>query len=151
MRLAQAMADVQTETKLESGQIVAPINDWILLVPPAQEMLADRIVNSTGLPGSADNDRNAIKARRNIRIVVNPHLTDSDAWFLLASNKALHGLVNIDRLGITMAPAMQDPRTGNRIYKVRFRQAWDVYMWQNLLGFQGRSADTGRRSHGLHP
>lgn len=135
--LAQAMADVQTETKLESGQIVAPINDWILLVPPAQEMLADRLINSTGLPGTNDNDRNSIKARRNITIVVNPHLTDLDAWFLLAKNKSLHGLVNIDRLGITMAPAMQDAKTGNRVYKVRFRQAWDAYMWQNTFGTPG--------------
>ena len=86
---------------------------------------------------STDNDRNSIKARRNIKIVVNPHLTDNDAWFLLASNKALHGLINIDRLGITMAPAMQDAKTGNRIYKVRFRQAWDAYMWQNTFGTPG--------------
>ena len=131
------MGDVMTETKLESGQIAAPILDWILLVPPQLEMLADRLINSTGLPGSNDNDRNSIKARRNIRIVVNPHLTDPDAWFLIAANKGLTGLINIDRLGITMAPAMQDARTGNRIYKVRFRQAWDAYMWQNVFGTPG--------------
>lgn len=135
--LAQAMADVQTETKLESGQIVAPIFDWTLLVPPSQEMIADRILNSTGLPGTADNDRNSIKARRNIKLVINPHLSDSDAWFLLASNKSLHGLMNIDRLGITMAPPMSDAKTGNRVYKVRFRQAWDAYMWQNTFGVPG--------------
>jgi len=135
--LAEAMADVQVETKLESGQIAAPVMEWILYVPPALEMLADRIVNSSGLPGTADNDRNPIKSRRNITIVVNPYLSDSDAWFLVAKRKEAHGLVAVDRLPITMADPMTDPRTGNRIYKIRFRQAWDAFTWQNTYGTSG--------------
>jgi hypothetical protein len=135
--LQQAMIDVQTETKLESGQLVAPVTSWILYVPPALEMLADRIVNTTALPGSADNDVNPIKRRRNIEIVVNPYLSDADAWFLVAAAKSQHGLVCIDRLPITQAPPMQDSRTGNRIYKIRFRQAWDAFLWQNVYGTSG--------------
>jgi hypothetical protein len=135
--LAQAMGDVQTDTRLESGQLVAPVTSWILYVPPQLEMLAERIVNSTQLPGGADNDLNPIKKRRNIRIVVNPYLTDPDAWFLIAASKDTTGLICVDRLGITAAPAMQDPRTGNRIYKVRFRQAWDAFLWQNTYGTAG--------------
>jgi hypothetical protein len=135
--LDQAMADVQTETKLESGQIVAPVMDWILYVPPALEMLADRLVNSTGLPGTNENDRNPIKARRNITIVVNPYLTDLDGWFLVAKRKDAHGGVCVDRLGIGMTDPMQDARSGNRIYKVRFRQAWDFFTWQGVYGTQG--------------
>jgi hypothetical protein len=135
--LTQAMTDVQTETKLESGQLAMPITDWNLIVPPALEMLAERIVNSTGLPGVADNDLNPLKKRRTITIIVNPHLSDTDAWFLAAAQKSLHGLMCIDRVGITMATPMQDAKTGNRIYKVRFRQAWDAWLWQNLYGTAG--------------
>jgi hypothetical protein len=135
--LTQSMVDLQTETKLESGQLVAPVKDWILYVPPALEMLAHRLVMSSGLPGSADNDVNPVKARRNLKIVVNPYLSDSDAWFLVSANKAQHGLVCVDRLPITQAPPMQDARTGNRIYKLRFRQAWDAYLWQNVYGTAG--------------
>jgi len=135
--LNQAIVDVQTDTKLESGQLVAPVMSWILYVPPQLELLADRLINSTLLPGSADNDVNPIKRRRNIRIVVNPYLTDNDAWFLVADAKETHGLVCVDRVGITAAPAMQDARTGNRIYKVRFRQAWDAFLWQNIYGTAG--------------
>jgi hypothetical protein len=111
--------------------------NWILYVPPQLEMLADRLLNSTLLPGSVDNDVNPIKRRRNIRILTNPYLTDQDAWFLVADAKETHGLVCVDRVGITAAPAMQDARTGNRIYKVRFRQAWDAFLWQNIYGTAG--------------
>lgn len=135
--LDQAMADVQTETKLESGQIVSPVMNWILYVPPALEMLADRIIMSAGLPGTNDNDRNPIKARRNIEIVVNPYLTDIDGWFLVAKPMSAHGGVCVNRLPIGMTDPMQDARTGNRIYKVRFRQAWDFFTWQNVYGTQG--------------
>jgi len=77
--LNQAIVDVQTDTKLESGQLVAPVMNWILYVPPQLEMLADRLLNSTQLPGSNDNDVNPIKRRRNISILTNPYLTDQDA------------------------------------------------------------------------
>ena len=135
--LMQAMIDAQTETKLESGQLVAPITNWDLVIPPALEFTADRILNSTGMPGTADNDRNPIKARRSIEIIVNPHLTDTDAFFLLAANKRSHGLTSYVRKAITQVPPATDPYTGNRIYKVRFRQSWGAWMWQGAFGSPG--------------
>jgi hypothetical protein len=135
--LIDAMVDSQLQTKLESGQLVAPITGWTLIVPPALEFLAYRIVNSAGLPGSADNDTNPLKALRSIKIVVNPHLSDTDAWFLLASNKSMHGLTTYTRKPITQVPPATDPYTGNRIYKVRFRQSWGAWMWQGAFASEG--------------
>lgn len=135
--LMQCLTDVQTETKLESGQLVAPTMDYMLVIPPAQEFLADRILNSTGMPGVADNDRNPIKARRSIQIVINPHLTDLDAFMLLASNKRSHGLTSYKRVPITQVPPATDPYTGNRIYKIRFRQSWGAWMWQGTFATPG--------------
>lgn len=135
--LMQAMIDSQTETKLESGQIVAPITGWNLVIPPGYEFLADRILMSAGMPGTADNDRNPLKARRSISIVVNPHLTDTTAWFLLAENKRSHGLTSYVRVPVTNIPPATDPYTGNRIYKIRFRQSWGAWMWQGAFGSPG--------------
>jgi len=135
--LSAAMIQSQTETKIESGQIVAPIKGWILLVPPALEFSAYRIIQSSGLPGSADNDKNPLAALRQIKVVVNPHLTDTDAWFLIPAQKSMHGLLTYVRKPITQIPSAVDPYTGNKIVKVRFRQSWGAWMWQGLFASEG--------------
>lgn len=135
--LNQAIIDWQTDQKFEAGQLMSPAEDLVLLVHPAGEMLADRIVNTTNLPGSADNDRNSIKARRNIKIVVNPYFTDTDAWFLLSAKKDAHGFLSYTRVPMSMKPADTDPRTGNRLYPIRWRQSWGVSWWQGSYGTQG--------------
>lgn len=135
--LSDAMTDAQTQTKVESGQLVSPITGWELVVPPANEMNAERIVNSSGMPGTADNDINPVKKRRKISITVNPHLTDADSWYLIASNKRMHGLTSYVRVPIKLAPRMVDPFSGNVIYKIRFRQSWGAWMWQGTFGSQG--------------
>ena len=135
--LRDAIIDLSTQTKHDSGQLAMAVQDLYLVVPPQLEMLADRIVNSTGLPGSADNDRNSIKARRNIEIVVNPLLTSATAWFLLAKNKELHGCKSYDRVPITIEETLMDTRTRNRMTPVRFRSSWFWQHAQNAWGTAG--------------
>lgn len=135
--LRDAITDLSTETKNDSGQLAMAVQNLILLVHPSNEMLADRIVNSTGLPGSADNDRNSIRARRDIKIVVNPLLTDTDAWFLLAADKSLHGCKAFERIPITQEEPRTDARTGNRLYPVRWRYSWFWETPQNVWGTTG--------------
>ena len=135
--LQTALVDWQTQTKVESGQLVAPAQDLILFVPPALEFTADRILNSTLLPGSADNDRNPIKARRNWSIIVSPYLTDEDAWFLLAASKKSHGITSYTRVPMSMEPAMTDSRTRNRLYPIRFRRSWGASFWQGTFATPG--------------
>ncbi len=135
--LAQAMTDTQTDTKDEAGHLVAPITSWNLIVPPALEFVAERVVNSAGLPGSADNDLNPVKKRRTINIIVNPYLSDTDAWFLVAKDKSAHGFISYKRIAPRMAPMMADAYTGNKIAKIRFRQSWDAILWQGSYGTAG--------------
>lgn len=135
--LTQALVDIQTQTKAEAGQVIASASDLILFVPPALEFTADRILNSTLLPGSGDNDRNPIKARRNWSLVVSPYLTDEDAWFLLAAEKRQHGITSYTRVPISMEPAMTESRTRNRLYPVRFRRSWGASFWQGSFGVPG--------------
>lgn len=135
--LTQALVDLQTDQKDEAGHLAQAVTDWILYIPPQLEFLADRLINSVGLPGSADNDRNPIKSRRSWSIVVNSRLTDSDAWFLVAGNKSNHGMTFYRRVPISMEPMAIDPRSGNRIFKVRHRFSVGAWTWVGVYGTQG--------------
>jgi hypothetical protein len=135
--LTQAMVDVQTQQQDERGHLAAPINSWILHVPPALEFLAERLVKSKGLPGSADNDLNSLNTRRSWEIIVNPHLSDADAWFLVAGNKAQHALTFYRRVPISLDPMEKDPRTKNRIFTVRHRFSLGAWNWNGVFGSPG--------------
>ncbi len=137
--LMDALIDLQMETKIESGQRVAPIKEYFLIVHPKNEFVAERILASTQMAFGQLNDTNAIRTRRRITIVVNPYLDDgnADAWFLIPQSKQMHGLVSYTRIPIGQKPMRIDPWTENRIYKVRFRRAWGVKWWQGLYGVPG--------------
>ncbi|MGE0444506.1 MAG: hypothetical protein AB7P99_04705 [Vicinamibacterales bacterium] len=135
--LKDAIADLATETKFDSGQIAMAVQDLILYVPPALEMQARRTVNSSLLPGVADNDVNAIKQARNIKVVVNPLLTDSDAWFVVAANPKMHGFKCYERVPLQQLAPTDDPRTRSRIYPIRFRMSWFVDQPQSSWGTSG--------------
>lgn len=135
--LGQAFIDLATDTKIESGQLGMPPTEYLLMVPPASEFIAHRVVKTSGLPGSADNDINPVKASRSITVVVNPFLTDTDAWFLIPSSSERHENLYIERRPITLQPPDTDPDTGDRLYKIRFRKCWDPIDWRNLFGTAG--------------
>jgi hypothetical protein len=135
--LKDAIVDLATETKHDSGQLALAAQKVNLYVPPHLEMLADQIVNSTNKPGVADNDRNSIKARRDISIIVNPLLTDTNAWFVQTANKDMHGIKAYERVPITQESPTTDPRTRSRLYPIRFRYSFYADTPQNIWGTQG--------------
>jgi len=135
--LAQGFIDLDTDTKIESGQIVAPAKGFYLVVAPANRFNAMRIVKSSLIPGEANNDINPMKDL-DITVVVNPFLTaDTDAWYLLPKDKDSNGLVHMERRPIHMPAPMTDARTGNRLYKLRAREVWDSIDWRNSYGNTG--------------
>lgn len=134
--LEQALIDLSTETKVEAGQIVAPAQSLALIVPPALEFAAERILKSTLRPGTADNDVNAL-TRRKWTVIVNPYLTDADAWFVQDANKKRLGLTSYTRVPLTVEPARTDPRTDNRLYPVRWRRSFGCSFWQGTYGVPG--------------
>jgi len=134
--LAQGFIDLDTDTKLESGQIVAPAKGFYLLVAPANRFNALRIVKSVKDPESANNAINPL-SDLDITVVVNPFLTDSDAWFLVPKDKDANGLLYLERKPVYQPPPMTDPRTGSRLYKLRARMVWDSVDWRNNYGNPG--------------
>jgi hypothetical protein len=134
--LSQAFIDLDTDTKLESGQIVMPAKGYYLHVAPANRFNAIKIVKSVKDPESAMNAVNPL-SDLDITIVVNPFLSDTDAWYLVPKDKESNGLVYLERLPVTQPPPMTDARTGNRLYKLRGRFVHDSVDWRNVYGSTG--------------
>jgi hypothetical protein len=134
--LSQAFIDLDTDTKLESGQIVRPTAGYYLHIHPANRFNAMRILKSSLIPGEANNDINPLKDL-DITPVINPFLADTDAWFLVPKDKESNGLVYLERKPIMQPPPMTDARTGNRLYKLRARMVWDSVDWRNSYGTTG--------------
>ena len=94
-----------------------------LIVPAALQFVADRLLESTLRPGSADNDVNAV---RNMGMLpqgytVNHYLTDTDAWFI--KTDAPRGFIHFERM--PMSTKMEgDFDTGNVRYKARERYSY---------------------------
>ena len=107
-----------------------------LIVPPALQFVADRLLESTLRPGTADND---INASRNMGMlpegyVVNHYLTDSDAFFIKTDTP--RGFLHFERL--PMSTKMEgDFDTGNMRFKARERYAFGVSDWRCVFGTPG--------------
>lgn len=97
-----------------------------LLVHPANEAYAEELVGSSGKPDSNDNNLNSL-LRHRIEVISSPHLTDEDAWFLLAEDGDGPGVgcVIVEREGIVTKAG--GPAVGfmndSVLYKSRYREA----------------------------
>jgi phage major head subunit gpT-like protein len=104
-----------------------------LVVPPALQFVATRLLETELRVGTADNDINAIKNNGSVPggYTVNNYLTDTNAWFLLTD--VPNGLKHFVRS--PLANSMDgDFDTGNVRYKARERYSFGV---SDPLGIYG--------------
>jgi hypothetical protein len=107
-----------------------------LIVPPALQFVADRLLNTPGRVSTSDNDINAI---RNMSMLpegytVNHFLTDTDAFFV--KTDAPNGLKHFVRAA--MSTGMEgDFETGNMRYKARERYSFGFSDWRGIYGSPG--------------
>jgi len=116
----------------ERGLLIAarPVK---LLVPPALQFVATRLLETKLRVGTADNDINAIENNGSIPqgYSVNHFLTDNNAWFL--KTDVPNGLKHFVRM--PMKTGMDgDFDTGNMRYKARERYSFG---WSDPLGMWG--------------
>lgn len=116
--LDQALSDFETQFVGDSG-IIELIRPKILLVHSSQRRYAMELVGSELKPDSAENNMNSLKGE-GLMVVSSPHLTDTDAWFIL-SDKADHGLRIINRASIETKSEV-DFDTDSIKYKSRYRE-----------------------------
>jgi hypothetical protein len=69
------LMDFKTERNLRIR-----VNEQKLLVAPTNRFNAERILKTDKATGSNDNDVNPV--RNSVDLIVNPYLTDPDAWFI---------------------------------------------------------------------
>jgi hypothetical protein len=109
-----------------------------LIIPPALQFVATRILESQQRVGTADNDVNAIMTTGAIPegYTVNHYLTDSNAFFL--TTDVPNGLKHFVRT--PMATSMDgDFDTGNVRYKARERYSFGVSDPLGMFGSPGAS------------
>jgi len=122
------------ETSLENGLIdiagyvderglKVSVKGTKLMVPANLQFVADRLLESTLRPGTADND---INATRNMGMLpdgyaVNHFLTDTDAWFV--KTDAPRGFIHFERLSLS-TKMEGDFDTGNVRFKARERYSF---------------------------
>ena len=107
-----------------------------LIIPPALQFVAERILQSPGRVNTSDNDINAMKNMGMFPegYVVNHYLTDSDAFFI--KTDAPNGLKHFVRS--PMSTGMEgDFETGNVRYKARERYSIGFRDWRGIYGSPG--------------
>ena len=135
------------ETSLEAA--VIQISGWTderglliaaqprkLVIPPALQFVATRLLDTEGRVGTADNDINAIRNNGSVPegYTVNHYLTDSNAWFLMTD--VPNGLKHFVRT--PMQTSMDaDFDTGNSRYKARERYSFGVSDPLGVFGSPG--------------
>jgi hypothetical protein len=107
-----------------------------LIVPPALQFVADRLLNTPNRVGTSDNDINALKHMRMLPggYTVNHFLTDTDAFFI--KTDAPNGLKHFVRS--PLSTGMEgDFETGNMRYKARERYSFGFSDWRGIYGSPG--------------
>ena len=109
-----------------------------LIVPPALQFVATRLLETELRVATADNDLNALKSNGSIPegYTINHYLTDTNAWFL--TTDVPNGLKHFVRMA--MNTSMDgDFDTGNVRYKARERYSFGVSDPLGIFGSPGAS------------
>lgn len=119
--LSTALSDFEQVFVGDSG-IIYNVKPKVLLVHPDSKRYAMELVGSDLKPDTADNNLNALKAD-GLTVVSSPHLTDTDAWFLLAA-PGDHNLDIWTRSGIRTEAGSPDVgfHTDSIFYKASYRE-----------------------------
>ena len=132
--LEQAMIDIAS-FKDERGLKIAA-KAMKLIIPSANQFVAERLMKSANRVGTADNDINALRSMGMVPqgYVVNNFLTDDDAFFL--KTDVPNGLKHMVRAPIKTAME-GDFETGNMRYKARERYSFGWSDWRGIYGSDG--------------
>jgi len=124
-----------SQMKDERGLKIA-LRGMKMILPVNLQFVAERLLNSAGRVGTADNDINAIKSMGMVPqgYVINNFLTDTDAWYI--KTDAPNGLKHFNRAPIRTAME-GDFDTGNVRYKARERYSFGWSDWRGIFGTPG--------------
>ena len=124
-----------SQMKDERGLKIA-LRGMKMILPVNLQFVAERLLNSAGRVGTADNDINAIRSLGRVPegYVINNFLVDTDAWYV--KTDAPNGLKHFTRAPIRTAME-GDFDTGNVRYKARERYSFGWSDWRGIFGTPG--------------
>ena len=124
-----------SQMKDERGLKIA-LRGMKMILPVNLQFVAERLLNSAGRVGTADNDINAIRSLGMVPegYVINNFLVDTDAWYV--KTDAPNGLKHFTRAPIRTAME-GDFDTGNVRYKARERYSFGWSDWRGIFGTPG--------------
>jgi hypothetical protein len=130
------LSDFETQFIGDSG-IIYRMVPKVLLVHSSSRRYAKELIGSDLKPDSADNNMNSVKDE-GLRVVSSPHLTDTDAWFLLAAPEET-GLRIISRKPIETKAGGADSGFMNDsiLYKSRYREKIGAIHPMGVFGTSG--------------
>ena len=126
---------ITISTFVDDRNLTLALQGLKLVVPPQLQFIAERLLETPGRVGTADNDINAL---RNMGMIadgyaVNHFLTDTDAWFVLTD--CPDGMKHFERTSLS-TNMEGDFDTGNVRFKARERYSFG---WSNPRGIYGSS------------
>ena len=132
--LEQALIDIAAMTDERGLKIAA--KSVKMIVPPAGQFTAERLLKSQGRVGTADNDINAVKSLGMVPqgYRVNNFLTDTDSWYI--TTDVPNGMKHFNRAPLT-TKMEGDFDTGNVRYKARERYVFGVSDPRGIFGVEG--------------
>jgi len=132
--LEQSMIDIAALTDERGLKIAAKAVKMI--IPSALQFTAERLMQSAGRVGTADNDINAIRSMGMIPqgYSVNNFLTDTDAFFI--TTDVPNGMKHFERTPLS-TKMEGDFDTGNVRYKARERYVFGVSDPRGIFGSPG--------------
>jgi hypothetical protein len=122
------------DNMVDERGITTEVSPRILLVTPNDRMLAKRLLNSAGFPGSPNNDINPL-ADEGLTIMVSNWLTDPDAWFLLPGPDESPIIFYWRKRPDTKT--WDDNGSGSTFHRIRQRHSTGLDDWRNAYGSPG--------------
>lgn len=126
------------DNMVDDRGITTELRPSILLVTPNDRMLAKRLLNSAGMPGtsftSQPNDINPL-ADEGITLMVSNWLTDPDAWFLI-TNAADSPLIFYWRMQPD-TKTWDDDNADGTFHKIKQRHSVGLDDWRGIYGSPG--------------
>jgi len=127
---------ISISTFVDDRNLTIALQGQKLIIPPALQFVADRLMSSPGRVGTSDNDINSIRNQGMLPqgYVVNHYLTDTDAFFL--KTDCPDGFKHFERSPMTTS-LEGDFDTGNMRYKARERYSFGFSNYRCVFGSQG--------------
>lgn len=106
---------------------------WIVSGPMQRDIIT-KVLGSTGMPGTTDNDINAVREWGLDKMILH-YLSDADVWFIIPQPSE-HYMNWFWRVKPKFRN-YDDPSTGNARFQTRFRCSYGFTTWQGIYGSSG--------------